>query len=94
MNIYIVIFGVVISFCIGVFLSGKRNDRPGKIKSLKFNVKKYTIHLHHWFLSSVIFISFVILKFYNDLIYGILIGLIFQGLTYKDFYKIVYLKKI
>ena len=93
MNTYIITLGIVIGYLIAKFFSGKKVGEQGRLKSLKFDVKKYTIHLHHWFIASIIFILLVALKFYNDLIYGILIGLIIQGLTYSDFYKIVYRKK-
>jgi len=93
MNVYVVVFGVVIGFFIAKFFSGKKESKQGRIKSLKFDVKRYTVHLHHWFIALIILILLVALEFYNDLIYGILIGLIIQGLTYRDFYKIVYQRK-
>lgn len=85
--------GMVIGFFAAKLLSGKKEGKQGRLKSLKFNIKEYTIHFHHWFIATLILIILILLNFYNDIIYGILIGLIIQGLTYKDFYKVIYFKK-
>ncbi len=93
MNIYILILGILIGFLIAKIFSGKKTGEEGKIKSLKFNVKNFTIHIHHWFIATLILVLLVLIKFYNDLVYGFLLGLIIQGITYPDFYKIIYRKK-
>lgn len=54
---------------------------------------KYTIHLHHRFIAIIIFIGLIIIQYHNNFIYGLLSGIIIQGLTYNDFYKIIYRKK-
>ncbi len=89
MNIFIIILGIIIGFLVAKFYSGKKEGDPGLFR-LKFNTKKYTIHLHHWLLATLTLIILFPFNFYNNIIYGFLIGLIIQGLTYKDFYKIIY----
>ena len=93
MNAYIIVLGIIIGFFVANFFSGKKEGEQGRLKSLKFDTKKYTVHIHHWFIAILILIILVIFNFYNDIIYGILIGLIIQGLTYRDFYKIIYSRK-
>jgi len=92
MNLLLLTLGIAIGFFVAKLDSGKKEGKEGSIRALKFKTKKYTIHLHHWFMASLIIILLISLKFYNEFIYGILIGLITQGLTYKDFYKIFYKK--
>lgn len=93
MNVYVIVLGIIIGFFVANFFSGKREDKQERLKSLKFDTKKYTVHVHHWFIATSILIILAIFNFYNDIIYGILIGLIIQGLTYRDFYKIIYSRK-
>jgi len=93
MNIYFIVIGIVIGFLIAKFFSMKKEGIKGRLKSLKINVGKYTVHFHHWFIASLILIILILSGFYNDLIYGFLLGLIIQGLTYRDFYKIIYQRK-
>ena len=92
MNLLLLVLGIVIGFFVAKLDSGKKEGKEGSIRALKFKINKYTIHLHHWFIASLIIILLISLNFYNDFIYGILIGLIIQGLTYKDFYKLIYSK--
>lgn len=82
--------GVIIGFSVAFFLSGQETGAKGKLKSWKFFIKNYTIHLHHWFLFSIILTILWILNLKNSFIFGLLTGAIIEGLTYKDFYKIIY----
>ena len=93
MNFYIIISGIIIGFLIAKFFSGKKEGKQGILKSIKFSINKFNIHLHHWLIGSIILIALLIFKFYNDLVYGLIMGIIIQGLTYKDFNKIIYRKK-
>ena len=90
---YILIVGTIAGFLIAKFFAGNKEGEQGRLKSIKFDIKKFTIHLHHWLLGLMIIILLASLKFYNDLIHGLLAGVIIQGLTYKDFYKIIYRRK-
>ncbi len=90
MNLLFLILGIVIGFFVAKLDSGKREGKDGSLRSLKIQIKKYTIHFHHWFVSALIILILTLLNFYNYFIYGILTGIIVQGLTYEDFYKLVY----
>ena len=94
MNVYLIVLWIVIGFFVAKLLSGKKEGKQGLLKSLKFDVKKHTIHFHHWFIAILVLIVLILLNFYNDILYGIIIGLIIQGVTYKDFYKLIYSKKV
>lgn len=85
----IFVLGVVLGFIIASILSGKKEEAQGKLKSWKFNLRNYKIHLHHWLIFSLILVVLILIRFYNGFVYGFLVGLIIQGITYKDFYKIV-----
>ncbi|MFA5953564.1 MAG: hypothetical protein WC812_03150 [Candidatus Pacearchaeota archaeon] len=87
------IIGFVLGFIFAYLLSGKKSGEKGILGSLKFNFKNYKIHIHHWIISLAILIILIAFKYYNYFIYGILIGIFVQGLTYKDFYKIIYKNK-
>ena len=71
-------------------IAGKRAQERGRVKSLKLKVKNYVFHIHHWFGSGIILGNLLVMNWYNAVVYGLLIGSIIQGLTYKDFYKIIY----
>jgi len=74
MNFLILCAGLIFGYLIAAFCSGGREGKQGRFKSLTI-------------IGLAILLSF---NFYNNLIYGLLIGAIVQGLTYKDFYRIVY----
>lgn len=73
-------------------LSGKKTGQQGIIKSIIFNIGKYKIHLHHWLLSLGIMISSIIFNFYffsPKVYFGFLTGVVFQGISYPDWHKIL-----
>jgi hypothetical protein len=59
-------------------------------RSLRFLICGYRIHIHHWIYCSIILIILLIIKFYNPIILGFMVGSIIQGLKYKDRFIIVY----
>lgn len=66
----------------------------GRIKkSLRFSLGAYYLHIHHWFIGTVILVIFLLLKVQEPLIFGILAGMIFQGLQYRDRFVFLYEKK-
>jgi len=87
---WILIIFVIIGFAVVKLLSGKKEGERGIVPSLKFKIGIYFIHLHHWLWALIIILILVCIDYFNEIIYGLLIGLIIQGLTYRDFYKIVY----
>lgn len=88
MNYFLIVLGVVIGFLCGMFFAGKSVGQKGRLQSLTFKIKQYTIHMHHWIIATVMLFVLVFTHFYNDVIVGFLLGLIVQGLTYSDFYRI------
>ena len=90
MNFLILCTGLVFGYLIAAFCAGKREGEQGRFRSLIFKTKNYIIHLHHWFIAIIGLAILLSFNFYNNLIYGLLIGVIVQGLTYKDFYRIAY----
>lgn len=94
MNISILSIFVILGFLFTKFFSGKETGKQGRIKSFLIQPKNHIIHFHHWFIATVILIALILKGIYNDIAYGFLIGITFQGLKYKDFYKLIYKKKI
>ena len=84
------IIGTIIGFITAKLLSGRKEGEQGILKSLKFKINNKTIHLHHWIISLTILIVLTILNHNNNIIDGLLIGITLQGITYKDFLKIIY----
>ena len=88
----ILLIGLVIGFLFWKLVSGKHEgDEIGR--SIRFTLKNYYIHIHHWIWCSVILILLLAINYHNPLIIGILIGSIIQGLMYKDRFVVVYKKE-
>jgi len=87
--LYFIIF-ICFGFFVAKFFSGKREEKEGHLKSLKFRIGSHILHIHHWLYGSIILLGLWLAGFYNDIVFGFFIGLVLQGLTYKDFYKIFY----
>jgi hypothetical protein len=62
-------------------------------RSIRFNIKGYFIHIHHWIWCSVILIVLLVINYYTFFILGVLIGSIIQGLLYRDRFVVVYKKE-
>jgi hypothetical protein len=91
------IFGVFCGFIVAAYCSGRETGEKGRV-SLKIRFRDYFLHFHHWICASIALIAtheYFENHFWNHqdfqiFLYSFLIGLIIQGLTYKDFYKFVY----
>ena len=90
MNILVLFGSSVFGYFLVSLIAGKKVQEIGRVKSLKVKVKNHVFHIHHWFGSGIILGNLVAINWYNAVVYGLLIGFIIQGLTYKDFYKIIY----
>ncbi len=90
MDFLILSTGIVFGYLVAAFFSGEKEGRRGKFGSLIFKRKNYVIHLHHWFIAGIGLAILLSFNFYNDFIFGLLIGIVVQGLTYKDFYRLIY----
>lgn len=85
------LIGFIIGYFIAHFVSGKNEGDQGKFKSIILFVGKNKIHIHHWIIAFVIIVFCMILPFQvNSLIYGLLLGIMLQGLKYSDRFKIIY----
>jgi len=94
MNIILLITGTLLGYLISRLLSGTEEGKQKKFKSLKFAVKNYIIHLHHWFTAAIAISLLLFLNWHNGLIVGLLAGMVIQGITYKDFYRLIYKKHL
>lgn len=82
----------ILGYALARFVGGKKAGERGKLPSLTFRKKNHIIHLHHWFISFVVIVMLFAVGLYSNTVYGFLTGLVAQGLTYGDFYKVVYKK--
>jgi hypothetical protein len=94
-----ILFACLISalagFLLARFFSGEEPGIKGKFGTLRIKVRDYVIHVHHW-----LYGGFLIMGFhhffqshpwpYQMVFYGFLAGIVIQGLTYPDFYRIIY----
>lgn len=85
------LIGTIAGFIFWKLVAGKyEGDKPER--SIHFTIGNYFVHLHHWLWCLVILMILLILGLRNHLLIGFLIGSIIQGLTYRDWYYVVYLK--
>ena len=89
---FVLILGVLVGFFLAEMLSGRREHEQGIIHSIAWDTKKYNIHIHHWIIALLALLVLVLLDYYNDVVYGLLLGILIQGLTYGDFYKVIRLR--
>ena len=82
----------LLGFSIFGFLSAPSFGKPNRMDSLfgystsmKFKIGGKFVHLHHWLILAIL-----IIIVNNPYLICILLGGIVQGLTYKDWYKIIY----
>ncbi len=83
-------FSAIGGYLIAKYSAGKEMGQRGKLPSLKFKVNDYTLHLHHWLYASAIIVAFPAEMGAHITVLFFFIGVIAQGLTYRDFYRIVY----
>ena len=80
-------------FIISKYFSGKKDGKPGRVKSLIIPWRKWELHLHHWFVGSLLAITSALKGFSiitPELFYGFLGGLVFQGIfCYGDWHRII-----
>jgi len=84
-----VFFGGIFGYLLAQFLSGKMN-------SIVLNMGNLKLHLHHWIMSALVLgliLLYEISPLMDQLFYGFLGGVIFQGVSnYSDWYKIFFKK--
>lgn len=81
--------GLTISYLVCLIFAG-RHEGDKINKSLRFKIGEFYIHIHHWIIGLVLFFICSYIGFTNYFILGIIIGLILQGISYKDRTLVVY----
>jgi hypothetical protein len=85
-----ILLGAVAGYLAAEYFSGKDEGERGKVKSIRIKVKEYVLHVHHWLCASVALVILPADLGHKTVIEAFLVGIIIQGLTYRDFYKVVY----
>ncbi|HVZ66806.1 MAG TPA: hypothetical protein VG917_00945 [Patescibacteria group bacterium] len=72
--------------------------RVGVFPNLNFEAKNKVVHVHHWMVFTPLFIAAqTILRnvgfFQSDMLHGLMLGGIFQGLMYEDSLKFIHNSK-
>ena len=87
--IIIIIIGLILGYILAFIFSGRKEGKQGIFPSLRFKYGKDYVHIHHW-ITALVLLIFIFLKGENTLVMGLLLGVIIQGLGYKDFYRVIY----
>ncbi len=86
------------AFFITKFLSGRRENHQGVVRSVIIPWRSYQLHLHHWLLALIVGGIFLVKGFYlmtPQVFYGVLAAAVFQGIyCYGDWYRIIKRKRI
>lgn len=82
--------GTVAGYGIAKFFAGKNENVQGRWPSIIFRVKEYKVHLHHWMWGSACIVLLLLMHFRNSIVYGLLIGIVAQGLNYSNRFRIIY----
>jgi len=86
------------AFFITKFLSGRREDHQGIVRSIIIPWRSYQFHLHHWLIVLVVGGVFLAKGLYivtPQVFYGVLAAAAFQGIyCYGDWYRIIKRKRI
>jgi len=89
-SIISLVLSAIVGYLIAEYIGGAEEGGPAKIKSIRIKVKDYVLHVHHWLYASVALVVMPSDIGHKTVIEAFLVGVIVQGLTYKDFYKVVY----
>lgn len=87
--IFAIFFGIL-GFGVVYFLSAKHEGGKGILPSMKFQIRGYTFHFHHWFVFFIMLVVLLVMNIYTIFLLAFIIGIIVQGLTYKDRFLFVY----
>ena len=77
------------------FFAGEEVGAKGRFGNLRVKVKDRVVHVHHWLYASFLIVGlhhyFIAHPWPHEVMcYGFLLGIVIQGLTYPDFYRVVY----
>jgi len=83
MTVVYFLISLLAGYLIARLISGRQaGDKLNR--SLLFKIGNWYFHLHHWFIGLTLIFILYYLQSTNWLIYGLIAGLIIQGLTYRD----------
>ncbi len=72
-------------------LPEKRVRNVSYFPNIKIQKGKGHYHIHHWMIFSALYAPFILIRrLRSKFFHGLIIGSIFQGLTYKDRFRIKY----
>jgi len=90
---YLFYLGCAAGFAISKFCGGAQEGIQGRVRSIIIPLRTHELHLHHWLISVVATVASAVHGFFlfaPGLFYGILGGLILQGiLCYSDWHRII-----
>ena len=89
-SILLVLVGALAGYLVAEYVAGKDEGEAGKVKSIRIRVREYVLHVHHWLYASVALVVLPPDIGHKAFVEAFLVGIIIQGLTYSDFYKVVY----
>ena len=96
LSYYLSYVACLAGFVVAKYGGGKREGKPGRVKSVVISWHKYRVHLHHWILASLTSLICAFKGFYiitPEFFYGFLGGLVLQGVyCYSDWHRIISLK--
>ncbi len=82
----------LLGFVLSKYVAGKSPQKPGRLKSVVIPILSWRLHLHHWLYSVClmsIFLAFNIHIVSPMMTYGILGGVIFQGVYYYNDWHVI-----
>ena len=90
---YLFFLSLLLGFLASKYVAGKSVGERGKVKAIVIPLRRWTVHLHHWLYSLCLigFSSITGIHFLTPVItYGLLGGLVFQGIyCYNDWHIVL-----
>jgi len=90
---YLFYLGCAAGFVVCKFCGGAQEGIQGRVRSIIIPLRTHELHLHHWLISVVATVASAVHGFFlfaPGLFYGILGGLILQGiLCYGDWHRVI-----
>ena len=90
-------FGAISGYFIAKILAGRETGKKGLFNSFTLNIGAWKLHLHHWMYGLGVALSAVALGInlpFPQFSFGLLAGLVFQGLSdYSDWHRVFIRKR-